>query len=405
MACRVDSAGQSGVGVAAVRNHQPIALISSSYEPYSGGVEEHVRQVAAELRHRGWDVVVWTVDRGEHLGVQLVDRTTVRYLPTPLPSLSMSGVAAFLRAVPGAVRAWARAYKTDRPGLLHVQCFGPNGLYSLALSIIGRVPLVVSSHGETFADDHDIFGQSRLARAGLTAALRRALAVTCCSEVVARHLASEFGSDRAVVVPNGVRSRVAAPSGVTRSGRIVAVGRLERTKGFDLLIRAVARVRDRPVELVIVGEGSQRQTLVDLAAAEGISDITSFVGRLGRSETDHLLDTAAVIVVPSRREAFGIVVLEAWQAGKPLVATSHDGPGDLVHDGEDGLVVDPEDVDALAAAISRVLADPDGAARLAANGARRVRDFSWTSVVEQYEAIYRSDERTPEPQRVAAVVV
>ena len=385
-------------------NHQPIALISSSYEPYSGGVEEHVRQVAVELRQRGWAVVVWTVDRGEHLGVQVIDGITVRYLPTPLPSFSVGGVAAFLRAVPGAARAWARAYAIDRPGLLHVQCFGPNGLYSLALSVIGRIPLMVSSHGETFADDHDIFGQSRLARAGLTAALRRAYAVTCCSEVVARHLANEFGCDRAVVIPNGVRSRAAAASGATRPGRLVAVGRLERTKGFDLLVRAVAKVEHRPIELVIAGEGSQRQTLVDLAAAEGIADFTSLVGRQGRAETDHLLDTAAVVVVPSRREAFGIVVLEAWQAGKALVATSHDGPGDLVHDGEDGFVVDPEDVDALAAAIARVLSRPDEAARLAANGARRVRDFSWASTVERYEAIYRSHERASEPQRVAEVV-
>ena len=92
-----------------------VALVTSSFHPHVGGVEEHVRQVALALRAQGHDVVVWTVDRGEHLGVQTVDGVLVRYLPTPLPSATPTGVARFARVAPAAWHAWREALRADRP--------------------------------------------------------------------------------------------------------------------------------------------------------------------------------------------------------------------------------------------------------------------------------------------------
>ena len=114
------------------RTHR-VALVSSSYFPHPGGVEQHVRSVAGELRARGHDVVVWTVDRGEGLGVQVIDGVEVRYLPTPLPARSLRAGVRFLLALPAAARAWWRAYRDFAPSVLHVQCFGPNGLYAVLL--------------------------------------------------------------------------------------------------------------------------------------------------------------------------------------------------------------------------------------------------------------------------------
>ena len=82
-----------------------IALVSSSFAPYRGGVEEHVRHTAAALLDRGHEVLVWTVDRGEHLGVRTVDGVTVRYLPTPLPAARV-----------GALRPCRRCARTIRAG-------------------------------------------------------------------------------------------------------------------------------------------------------------------------------------------------------------------------------------------------------------------------------------------------
>ena len=87
-----------------------VALVTSSYHPHLGGVESHVRNVARELRGRGTEVEVWTVDRGEHLGVTELDGTVVRHLPTPMPARSVRALAGFSLSAPRAWHAWRAAY-------------------------------------------------------------------------------------------------------------------------------------------------------------------------------------------------------------------------------------------------------------------------------------------------------
>ena len=92
-----------------------------------------MRHVARELTAAGHAVVVWTVDRGEHLGTQRVDGVEVRYLPTPLPSRSARGLITYAAGSPRAWRRWLRAHRDFKPDVLHVQCFGPNGVYALEI--------------------------------------------------------------------------------------------------------------------------------------------------------------------------------------------------------------------------------------------------------------------------------
>jgi len=94
------------------------------------------------------------------------------------------------------------------------------------------------------------------------------------------------------------------------------------------------------------------------------------------------------VVVPSRIEAFGIVVLEAWRSGRPLVATTGGGPSGLVTDGVDGILVDPMDTTALAKALSRVLGDPSLQDRLAARGRETVERYTWGATAGQYLSLY-----------------
>ncbi|MDV3296754.1 MAG: glycosyltransferase family 4 protein [Brachybacterium paraconglomeratum] len=379
------------------RRHR-IALISSSFHPHTGGVEEHVRQLARELTGRGHEVVVWTVDRGEHLGTQRVDGVEVRYLPTPLPARSARALLSYAAGLPPATGAWFRAYRAFRPTLLNVQCFGPNGLYGWALSRLTRTSLVVSSHGETLADDYDAFGQSALLRAGLRRALRDAGAVTGVSSMVLEDLRARFGLGGGTVVPNGIAldeplDDAGAPAWWPAQGPVVlSLGRVEHKKGFDLLLRAFARLAEDGVSsgarLVVGGDGSALAELRDLAETLGVADQVVLPGRLARDEVTAAIANADVFVVPSRVEAFGIVALEAWRGGAPLVMTSRGGATDFVTDGVDGLVVDPEDVEALSTAIASVLADPERARRLAEAGSHRVRDFTWARVAGDYERLY-----------------
>jgi len=370
-----------------------IALVSSSFAPYRGGVEEHVRHTAAALTARGHEVVLWTVDRGERLGVRTVDGITVRYLPTPLPAARWGSLTRFARGAPAAWRAWRDAARADRPNLLHVHCFGPNGVYAVSLARRLGLPLVVTSHGETTGDDHDAFGHSWLLRRALTAAIRDSAAVTAPTQSVLDDLSQRFGLGAGVVVPNGVDrdgragDRVHAPAAAPI---IAAVGRVEPIKGFDVLVDALPLVRHTMVSarVLIGGDGSAAAGLRAQADAAGLAEAVEILGWLDPPDVADLLAQADVVVVPSRREAFGIVVLEAWRAGTPVVASRVDGLGELIDDGATGILVPPGDAAALAQACVRILTDPTLAGTLSAAGSVAVQSFSWDAVADAYERIY-----------------
>lgn len=372
-----------------------IALISSSFHPHFGGVEEHTLNVAREFASRGHAVVVWTVDRGENLGRGTVEGIEVRYLPTPLPAASPGAVLRFIRAFRPAWRLWRAAFDDFRPEVLHVQCFGPNGVYALALHHRTRTPMIVSSHGETFADDHAAFEESAQLRWALAGALRRAHAVTGCSQYVLDDLA-RFAAVDGVVVPNGVDfdepSRVGTtqlPYSPTDGPTVFAIGRIEEVKGFDVLIRAFAQAElPRGTTLVIAGDGSRAAHLRRLAAELGVGGSVMLPGRLSRAQVLRALVDATVVVVPSRLEAFGIVVLEAWRSGRPVVASAVGGLRELVSDGVDGVLVDPADVSALADALVRVVCDPGLQERIGAQGRETVRRYTWAATAERYLHLY-----------------
>ncbi|OLT55333.1 glycosyltransferase family 4 protein [Cellulosimicrobium sp. CUA-896] len=378
-----------------------VALVASSYHPYTGGVESHVRHVARVLAARGRAVEVWTVDRGERLGTRRVDGVPVRYLPCPQPSSRPGDVARFGLAAPGAALAWGRAQAAFRPDVLHVQCFGPNGAYALALRTLTRTPLVVSSHGETFADDFDVFEHSRVLGTALRRSVQVAAAVTGCSRVVTDDLV-RFGAEHAVVVPNGVEldgQPGRHPDGDPDSGSVgdsvesdpvvLAVGRIEHVKGFDLLVDAFATsaLRDR-ARLVVVGDGGEAASLRRRVAAQGLEDRVELPGRLEPAEVAARMAAADVVVVPSRADAAPLVVLEGWRSGRPVVATVRGGPPEIVTDGVDGVLVDPQDTPALAGAVLGLLDDRERADRIGAAGRRRVEDFTWERVVDRYEELY-----------------
>lgn len=368
-----------------------VALVSSSYDPYVGGVEEHVRQVARELRRDGVEVEVWTVDRGESLGVRDVDGVTVRYLPTPLPAASPGAALRFVLRLPSAWRRWTDARRRFRPDLLHVQCFGPNGAYALAMHRRFGLPLIVTSHGETVADDNAVFTRSATLRGALRRSLAEASAVTAPSRFVIADLEHNHGLIGGTVVPNGVGpvpSDGSGPRPVT--GRyLLGVGRLGRMKGFDLLLDAFAGAElDADIRLVIAGDGPEHDRLRATVERLGLADRVDLVGRLDAAGVASAMSHAVAVVVPSRMEAFGIVALEAWRSGAPLVMTSRGGASEFVRDGIDGMLVDPEDVGALSRALSRICDDADLRAALAEAGSRRVREFTWTSVARAYEDLY-----------------
>ncbi len=368
-----------------------IALITSSYLPNVGGVEEHVRNVAAVLTDRGHRVTVWTV--GPAARARTVAGVPVHDLPCPLPNRSAVGLSRFAVEFPRAAAAWWSAWRSDRPDVLHVHCFGPNGSYARWLRPFVRRPMVLSAHGETVADADGVFDTSALLRHSLRAGLTEAAAVTGCSEYALADLRARFGlpAEAGVVVFNGIEAtEPAAEAWAAPGGRyLLAVGRVVATKGFDLLLQAFARAGlPADVRLVIGGDGPALGGLRAEAARLGLGERVVFTGRLERGEVVSAMRGTVALVVPSRVEPFGITVLEGWRAGVPVLATTRGGPPEFVTDGETGLLVDPTDVDALADRLRWVVEHPEQSAAIGRAGQERARAFSWDVVADAYERIY-----------------
>jgi len=294
------------------------------------------------------------------------------------------------------MRALQRAVRDFRPNLLHVHCFGPNGVYATALGWFSRLPLVVTLHGETINNEFGIFEQSVLLRRALRIALRRAYAVTGCSQFTLDDAISRFGlrPDNAEVIFNGVNLDEATPADrtnpLTGPLTVLAMGRMVDNKGFDLLLDAFARVapNHRGADLVLAGYGRVQADLRTQADRLGVAARVRFPGRLDRGQVGAALAAADVYVVPSRVEPFGIVILEAWNAGLPVIATNRGGPPEFVTDGVDGMLVDMLDVGSLARVLDWVLRDRDLRARLGRAGQLKVKRFGWPVAIERYRDLY-----------------
>lgn len=173
---------------------------------------------------------------------------------------------------------------------------------------------------------------------------------------------------------------------------LLTVAAHNRRKGLDVLLRAfeVVAPRHPGLELYLVGDGPLRQTLEAQADAGGFRSRIRFLGHRPPPEVMTLLRTCRVFVLPSRSEPFGIAALEALGCGAPVVASRVGGIPEFIEDGHHGLLVPPDDSEALAAAICRLLDDPGLARRLGKAGAQRViAEFGASRFGADYEALFR----------------
>ncbi len=165
----------------------------------------------------------------------------------------------------------------------------------------------------------------------------------------------------------------------------LVLSRLHEVKGIDTMLQAAAGVPD--LYVWIAGDGPGRGAYEALAERLGLQDRVRFLG--WRSDRKALLEACDICVLPSRYEPFGTVIVEAWAAGRPLIATAADGARQYVRDGSDGLLCPIDDAAALAACLRRVMAEPALADRLSRAGYGRFEaDFTRDIVIDRLVAAY-----------------
>jgi phosphatidylinositol alpha-mannosyltransferase len=356
-------------------------LLACPYDWASpGGVQVQVRELAERLRARDHRTLIVAPgpDASADGGVRIVGR------PVRVP---YGGKVAPISFSPGAWLRLRSAMRAFGPDVVHVhEPFTPS---TSMLATLAATASVVA----TF---HAFLHRSRLMEVSgpiLRQIDRRIDAAVAVSEAAASFV-RRVRRGPVEIVPNGVDvARFAdppdPPEGLPPGRRILWVNRLDPQKGFGVMVDAFARLaRDLDdVSLLVVGQGRDRVALRSLPRQARNRVVP--LGTVPHDDLPRYHAAADVFCSPAvGQESFGIVLVEAMAAGVPVVATDIPGYREVVRDGEDGLLVRPNDPEALAGAIRRILSAPELASTLAAAGRARASDFAWDVVVPRLEAVY-----------------
>ena len=335
-----------------------VCVLTTSYPRHPGDVAgRFVEEAVEHLREAGVEVSVVSPASFRHFGIAYGDGIANNLRARPWKALLLP---LFLLSFARAARRAARD-----ADVVHAHWL-PSGIAGLAT----RKPLVVQLWGTDVELARRLPWVSR-------PVLRRADVVVCASKALAED-AHTLGAREIRLIPSGVEipEVVGDPD---EPPHVLYVGRLSEEKGVRDLAEAA-----RGLPLVVVGDGPLRHLL------------PQSVGFVPHDELGRYYERAAAVVVPSRREGYGVTAREAMAYGRPVVATAVGGLPDAIDDGVTGLLVPPRDPAALRAALERLLRDSDLRVQLGeAARARASRDLGWPASTAALRAAYDSVSSAP----------
>lgn len=356
-----------------------VLLWTEYWGPFIGGGERFAANLIDGLEARGhqFSIVCDRVD-GPNQGAS---DSTVRAFP-----IRQAVAERDIDAIVAIHRELADLMCRYDPDVIHVVALGPGDVFLQKL--LGSVGCVVTIH--------QYLPAALLAASAPTGRiLRAAQSLVACSAAVGSDLLRCIpeARERLCVIHNALPAPSTALSPPSFSpARVLCLGRMVEDKGFDVALAAFARILPRAphAHLVIAGDGPERQRLERLSRQLGVDRSVTFTGWVHPRETAALMESAAVVLMPSRREPFGLVALECALAGRPIVAARSGGLPEVVEKGQTGLLVDVDDVTQTAAALARLLDDPPWATVMGQRARQRaLARFPFESHIDAYDRLYR----------------
>ena len=239
-----------------------------------------------------------------------------------------------------------------KPDILHAHFCFLQGYFAATLKEKYNIPLVITEHSSELINEFDVSRTKYFSYA-----YNNADKIIAVGTALQRKIKERFGSD-SIVVPNIVSLQEFSYKEKSYSKEncfpYIAVGSAIYGKGFDIVLKAFAKLNEPKARLIIVGDGAEREKLEHLARHLGIYNQVDFKGLLSRAEIAPLIQQSNVFILTSRYETFGIVYIEAMATGTPVIATKCGGPEDIVTE-ENGLLVDVDDVEETAEAMKNMM--------------------------------------------------
>jgi glycogen(starch) synthase len=351
--------------------------------PVIGGAEIFSSKLVCSLRDRGHEVIVVTRKDSPDLPAE----EEYRGIPVYRFPFAKALIDRNLNEVMTIRQQVSDLKRTFGPELVHLHQCGPSVLFHFETIKAYPARLIVTLIVEI------------VAQLGSTELLRQAMMsadwVTCKTATMlaeASRLAPEISS-RSSVIHNGIDIPMLAPTQLPLvNPRILCLGRLDSQKGFDLAVEAwpsiVARFPN--ARLVIAGDGPERLSLERRITELSLSQTVELIGWVAPDSVPSLMDSATIVVMPSRWEGFPSVGLQAAAMARPIVASRVGGLPDIVADRQTGFTVEAEDAAALGKAIITLLKSPELAVEMGKAGRHRVQKlFGWEQCVDRYDALYR----------------
>ncbi len=292
-----------------------------------------------------------------------------------------------------------RLHRQRRFDVVHCHSVYPTAYVASCTGSLGSVRIVVTSHGGDISPNRPCLSRPRIQKR-YRRALCRADAVIAISEMTEDRI-RPFAPEglRIERIPNGID----VPSLATRSPRpaeidpgiqpgryLLFMGRLVRRKGVDLLLDALSRLPpENDVQLVIAGDGTQRASLESQMTSEGLAQRVRFVGRVQGNKKTYLLRNALATVVPSRVwESFGLVVIESYASGTPVIGTDLPGMGSLIQPHSTGLRVPAESVQDLSGALAWAFDHPGEMQQMGEQARRVSQQYDWSNIAGRHLALF-----------------
>ncbi len=370
--------------------------VAPYYPPHLGGMETVAREIAERTARAGVEVSVLTSAIPRHAstapGTPPVHRcAAIEIAHTPV----MPGLLSRLLGAPAGALFHLHVAQPLTPELVHLA------------SWVRGIPYLAHLHLDVGRSGPLGFLLPAYKRLFLARVLRGAARVIVNTPDDAALVSERYGVPPLgiAVIPPGVQlpppEEKRPPPGET----VLFAGRLSRQKNIPLLLEAMRllRQRGRTTRLRIAGEGEEERRLRQLARRLGLEARVSFAGRLEGEALAGEFRAASVLALPSERESFGLVLVEAMAHGLPVVATDIPGVRRVVDPGRTGLLA-PPDPESFAGALERVLTDGELRKTIAGEGRKRAGEFDWGRIIPRYLELYRQtrEEKTPRGSQSAA---
>lgn len=278
--------------------------------------------------------------------------------------------------------------KKINPDIVHVQNIGHGIPALLSKKLLGK-PYVVFGRGT------EVYFKRGYLFVILQQVLKNADEVVALTNRMKQEMKKIYNREISII-PNGIdieslKEFQKKTIHKTNTKKIIFVGSLYQVKGVSYLIHAMKRITEnnKNIELLIVGDGYDREYLKNLVMQLNLEKSVIFIGEIPHDEVAKYLSNADVFVLPSLSEGFPNILLEAMAVGIPIVATKVGGLPEIITDNKNGFLVEPKNSDQLADKILHLLRSPKLQKQISYNNLRKASAYSWEKVIISIENIYR----------------